>query len=255
MTIDPTDPWMAQACIARSYLTFDAVIPVANRLSRTTLVGRIILPEEAEASVPATCLVAIFDRLVGNLRSRYGLTAEFRICLLDESCHARNAVCLQEGGVYVVVLPYEMVNHLMFEAELVLACEPFVTAFGLSPTLIQVTLDNAHALEHRAGYPVIAHPPALLSSLPFCRLLADLMPAYIEANSGVHAGSRSARASDGGDILHAIALPYCDLVRTDAYFADLLTRAVPAQTGKVVRKLQDLPGRIDVLADRPARAV
>lgn len=88
---------------------------------------------------------------------------------------------------------------------------------------------------------------ALLLSLPFCRLVADLLPPYIEANAGVHAGGRTARTSDGGDILHAIALPYCDLLRTDAYFGDLLMRTAPAEAHKVVRKLQELPARIDSL--------
>ncbi len=147
--------------IERSYLRGEHLAPLETAL-RGRLEGPIITPAMALGG-PALSLTAIFDALVQNLRARYGLAEEFRVCLLDEQCRARNACCFRLYDTYYVVLPYEIANHLMYQAELVLTCEPFAQEFAVDPALVQITPENFRSIPHADGEPVIEHPPGLLS--------------------------------------------------------------------------------------------
>lgn len=83
---------------------------------------------------------------------------------------------------------------------------------------------------------------------PFAQRLSSLMPDYLDQHSAFRQQARTPRASDGGDLLHALALPYCDLWRGDGYYCDLVEKHLQPNDGRVVRRLTDLPDAIERLA-------
>jgi hypothetical protein len=93
---------------------------------------------------------------------------------------------------------------------------------------------------------------ALLRSVPFVRLWASLLPAYLLQHSGLQQSTRTARESDGGDMIHTLTLPYCDLWRGDAYFSDLVRQHAPPGSAEIVSRLEELPSAIERLASARA---
>ena len=93
----------------------------------------------------------------------------------------------------------------------------------------------------------LANEP-FLRSIPFVRLWSSLLPEYLIQHSGFRQSTRAARESDGGDILHTLTLPYCDLWRGDAYFSDLVRQHAPPGSAEIVSRLEELPAAIERVA-------
>ncbi len=85
----------------------------------------------------------------------------------------------------------------------------------------------------------------LILQVPYFRFLSEVLPAYVAANTGLRPEGRKPSATDGGDIVHAIHLPFCDFWRADTYFATLVKQHTTAVRGEVVQWLVDLPAAIE----------
>ena len=81
--------------------------------------------------------------------------------------------------------------------------------------------------------------------MPYFDFLNRVVPELFVQSAGLYQGGRAPKDSDGGDLFHAVHIPYCDLWRGDAYFADLVCRCMPDYRGKIVSKLTELPAAIE----------
>ncbi|WP_337186078.1 hypothetical protein [Phenylobacterium sp.] len=121
--------------------------------------GPIVQASDLEGDRAGQALLMLFKSLLDMLRRRYGFTDQIRLCLVGAACPVQNACAFRAGGAYHIALPYELVSHLYFQAELVVVCEPFQTAFDLDPAVVQITGGNARTFPRINGLPAIEHTP------------------------------------------------------------------------------------------------
>lgn len=84
----------------------------------------------------------------------------------------------------------------------------------------------------------------LVLSIPYVRFLSQALPEYVLSNAGIRSPGRSPSRSDGGDMAHAIHIPFCDLWRGDRYFASFVKQHTSTGECTIVRLLTDLPAAI-----------
>lgn len=79
---------------------------------------------------------------------------------------------------------------------------------------------------------------------PVIRNLATLAMHTLKRHISNGRNAPKVKLSDGGDLMHALYLPHCDLWRGDASSAELVRQAFPEYKGRVVGKLRDLPSQL-----------
>jgi len=84
----------------------------------------------------------------------------------------------------------------------------------------------------------------LALSIPACATFGGLVKAYLEQILGFAGPPAKIERSVGGDLVHALYLPYVDLWRGDRRFSELVRQALPQYREKVVHRVSDLPERI-----------
>ena len=87
----------------------------------------------------------------------------------------------------------------------------------------------------------------LVLTIPYIRFLSEALPEYMFSNAGLRDRGRTPLRGDGGDMAHAIHIPYCDLWRGDRYFASFVKQHTSAGHCTIVPGLTDLP---DAIAQR-----
>jgi hypothetical protein len=83
--------------------------------------------------------------------------------------------------------------------------------------------------------------------LPSCRTVGLILQAYLRQILGYAGPPARTERSFGGDLVHALYLPYVDLWRADRRFGALVKSVRPEMTLRVVTSLTELPAAIDAL--------
>lgn len=84
-------------------------------------------------------------------------------------------------------------------------------------------------------------------TIPSSEIVVNLLESYTLQIIGVSANQAKIENSFGGDMFHALYLPYVDLWRGDRRFSALLKQALPSYGNRVVSSLNHLPDKIDNL--------
>lgn len=92
---------------------------------------------------------------------------------------------------------------------------------------------------------LLANPGRAAS--PTIRILATLAMQTLKKHMAKGANAPTIKRGDGGDLMHALYLPHCDLWRGDKSSAELLRQAFPEYRARVVGKLRDLPSQLQAL--------
>lgn len=86
-----------------------------------------------------------------------------------------------------------------------------------------------------------------IRQLTFSRFFADLLVELLTQARSVPKNRRKPRPSDGGDFLHALYAPYCNVMRADASFAEFVKPVARRYGCRVVGKLSELPGTLKAM--------
>lgn len=97
---------------------------------------------------------------------------------------------------------------------------------------------------HSDGLRRLLADDGLLTSIPYFKMLERVLPIYFQENSGFRERGRAPTRSDGGDMAHALYIPFCDIWRGDVYFASLLRRCGYQTDCEIVSRLSELPDAI-----------
>lgn len=82
-------------------------------------------------------------------------------------------------------------------------------------------------------------------STPFVQFLSKIYPKYLIRHLGEPKQRRKLRPGDGGDLVHGLYIPYCDIWRSDKDFCELVRQANVTSSCLLVSKLNQLPQIIE----------
>ncbi len=118
------------------------------------------------------------------------------------------------------------------------------TIFG--KMILSIALDETQNPElDRAMRGLLANNPDFSDILPACDMFGNVLASYVEQVTGLRGTAAGIEDSLGGDILHALYLPYVDLWRGDRRFSHILKSALPAYADRIVPTVKELPVAID----------
>jgi hypothetical protein len=87
----------------------------------------------------------------------------------------------------------------------------------------------------------------LIENVPSLAIFKKAFATLLEQTSGMHGSGHIPEHSAGGDLMHLIYLPHCDLWRGDRRFSNVVKGLSAVANTKVVARLTDLPERIERL--------
>ena len=88
----------------------------------------------------------------------------------------------------------------------------------------------------------LASDPKFVARVPSAQIMGQVVTAYVRQILGQNA---SIEHSFGGDLIHALYLPYVDLWRGDRRFSSIISSALPAYSDRIIAVPKNLPTAID----------
>lgn len=147
------------------------------------------------------------------------------------------------GEKLVEGLPYTVEKMAAFDIESVRTHLP--SAFGrLRQDIAKIVL-NLGSTEisefgvSEADFAALKDDPRLQDIAPI-RVYTDLVKIYLAQTVGVYGSKAKIERGLGGDLMHALYVPYVDIWRTDVRFSDVASKANLSGSAQVCSRLTDL---------------